>query len=141
MVSSKKKIQKVDGKNKLVNVKEERILVNTSTSALAQGVVAQLPRADQLSDPEIRPLLHLPRSTLVGLARVIANRSTIPADAAETPSTNWSVHHLVRYIAGRPLPEIETLTQTKPRTRAKESFRIASDGSAELVRVTRRLMR
>ena len=102
------KIQKVDGKNKLVNVKEERILVNTSTSALAQEVVAQLPGADQLSDPEIRSLLHLPRSTLVGLARVIANRSTIPADAAETPSTNWSVHHLVRYIAGRPLPEIDS---------------------------------
>jgi len=103
--------------------------VNTSTSALAQGVVAQLPRADQLSDPEIRPLLHLPRSTLVGLARVIANRSTIPADAAETPSTNWSVRHLVRYIAGRPLHEIETLT---PPPALKKSARRKSKLEDEL---------
>ena len=82
------KIQKVDGKNKLVKVKEERILVNTSTHALAPEQRTNPLAADQLSDTDLRPLLTLPRTTLVGLARVIVQKSGMALDSDEAPSAN-----------------------------------------------------
>lgn len=123
------KIQKVDGKNKLVKVKEERILVNTSTHALAPEQRANPLAADQLSDTDLRPLLTLPRTTLVGLARVIVQKSGMTLDSDEAPSANWAAPRLVAWISGRPLDYVEALS---PSPALKKSARRKSKLEDEL---------
>jgi hypothetical protein len=122
----------VSGVNTVVQGKQLRLLVNTSTSDIGLDILANLPLPQQLSDEDARPLLSLPRHSLVGLARIISARSQAGRLPAGPPAENWTATRLVALIAGRPLAEIEKIfprpalkKRTPQRTQLQEELDVA----------------